>query len=289
VENWVNSYFRLVQYIKAYQDKVFDKTVRDMIMQPIDVVVLTKNSEHLLKKCLTAVYENVPVKNLIIVDGFSTDHTLKIINKINEEHGNVKVIKINGSRARAREKGIEQVSTEWFMFVDSDVILGRDWLTKAEKNVKDNVGAIWGVNIDVVPNVKDKRILKLQSLIARQCFGLRGGMHDTLIRHEAVEGIKIPEQLHAYEDAYIIKWIEKKGYKTVVGDEVYCLHYKSPGNWNLQNGVSQAIVEFRCGLVYSHMYEYMFLYPVFMFHWFIQLSLQGAKGLLSSQRKPKMI
>jgi glycosyltransferase involved in cell wall biosynthesis len=268
---------------------VFDKTVRDMIMQPIDVVVLTKNSEHLLKKCLTAVYENVPVKNLIIVDGFSTDHTLKIINKINEEHGNVKVIKINGSRARAREKGIEQVSTEWFMFVDSDVILGRDWLTKAEKNVKDNVGAIWGVNIDVVPNVKDKRILKLQSLIARQCFGLRGGMHDTLIRHEAVEGIKIPEQLHAYEDAYIIKWIEKKGYKTVVGDEVYCLHYKSPGNWNLQNGVSQAIVEFRCGLVYSHMYEYMFLYPVFMFHWFIQLSLQGAKGLLSSQRKPKMI
>ena len=82
---------------------------------------------------------------------------------------------------------------------------------------------------------------------------------------------------------------KKKGYKTVVGDDVYCLHYKPPGNWNLQNGVSQAIIEFRCGLVYSHMYEYMFLYPVFMFHWFIQLSHQGAKGLLPSQRSPKMI
>ncbi|TRO50502.1 glycosyltransferase [Candidatus Bathyarchaeota archaeon] len=249
-------------------------------MQPIDVVVLTKNSEHLLDKCLDSVYKNVPVNNLIIIDGFSTDRTMKIIDEANETHGNVKVLKINGSRAIAREKGIDQVRTEWFMFVDSDVILGRDWLRKAEKNVKDNVGAIWGVNIDVVPNVKNKRILKLQSLIARQCFGLRGGMHDTLIRRDAVEGIQIPEELHAYEDAYIIKWIKKKGYKTVVGDDVYCLHFKPPGNWSLHNGVSQAIVEFRCGLIYSHMYEYMLLYPVFMFHWFIQLSLQGAKGLL---------
>jgi glycosyltransferase involved in cell wall biosynthesis len=267
----------------------FDKTERGTIMQPIDVVVLTKNSEHLLDKCLATVYENVPVKNLIVVDGFSTDRTLKIINETREKHGNVKVLKVNGSRARAREKGIRQVSTDWFMFVDSDVILGRDWLRKAEKNVTNDVGAIWGVNIDLIPNMKDKRILKLQSIIARQCFGLRGGMHDTLIRREAVEGIKIPEQLHAYEDAYIINWIKKKGYKTVIGDDVYCLHFKPPTNWSLQNGVSQAIVEFKCGVVYSHMYEYMFLYPVFMFHWFIQLSLQGAKGLLSPQRSPQMV
>jgi hypothetical protein len=184
---------------------------------------------------------------------------------------------------------MRQVTSEWFMFVDSDVILSRDWLRKAEKNLKSDVGAVWGVNIDVIPNVKDKRIIKLQNLIARQCFSLRGGMHDTLIRREAVEGIKIPEQLHAYEDAYIVNWIKKKGYKIVVGDDIYCLHFKPPANWSLQNGVSQATVEFRCGLVYSHMYEYMFFYPVFMFHWFLQLSLQGVKGFLSPQRGPKMI
>lgn len=258
-------------------------------MEPIDVVVLTKNSEHLLDKCITSIYENVLVKNLIVIDGFSTDRTMKIINETSETHGNVEVLKVNGSRARARERGIKQVSTDWFMFVDSDVILGRDWFRKAEKNVKSDVGAIWGVNIDVIPNIKDKRALKLQSIIARQCFSLRGGMHDTLIRRKAVEGIRIPEQLHAYEDAYIINWIKAKGYKTVVGDDVYCLHYKPPTNWNLQNGVSQATLEFRCGLIYSHMFGYMFLYPVFMFHWFIQLSLQGAKGLVVPQRSPKMI
>jgi glycosyltransferase involved in cell wall biosynthesis len=279
----------LVQYINVYQGARLRKNGKGAVMQPIDVVVLTKNSEHLLDKCLASVYNNVPVKNLIVVDGFSTDRTLKMINKIDKAHGNVTVLRVDGSRARARERGMQRVTTEWFMFVDSDVILSRDWFRKAEKNMKSDVGAVWGVNIDVIPNVKDKRIIKLQSLIARQCFSLRGGMHDTLIRREAVEGIKIPEQLHAYEDAYIINWIKKKGYQTVIGDDVYCLHFKSPANWSLKNGVSQAIVEFRCGLVYSHMYEYMIYYPLFMFHWFIQLSLQTVKSFSSLQRGPKMV
>jgi glycosyltransferase involved in cell wall biosynthesis len=250
-------------------------------MQAIDVVVLTKNSAHLLGKCLASIYENVPVNRLIVVDGFSTDSTMSIVNKAKEKHGNVTVLRVNGSRARARQEGLRQVTTDWFMFVDSDVILSRDWFRKAERSIKTDVGAVWGVNIDVIPNLRDKRFTKLQTLIARQCFSLRGGTHDTLIRREAMEGIRIPEQLHAYEDAYIMKWIEEKGYKAVVGDGVYCLHFKSPGNWNLENAISQAILEFRCGIVYSHTYEYAIYYPFFMFYWFLQLPLQGLRSLSS--------
>ena len=250
-------------------------------MQAIDVVVLTKNSEHLLDKCLASIYENVPVNNLIVVDGFSTDGTLKIVNEINEEHGNITVLNENGSRAKAREKGLRQVRTEWFMFVDSDVILSRDWFRKAEKSIKTDVGAVWGVNIDVIPNVKDKRLLKLQRLIAKRCFKLRGGMHDTLIRREVLKEIRIPEQLHVYEDAYIMNWIKEKGYKVVIGNDIYCLHFKPPENWNLENGISQAVLEVKCGLVYSHLYRYVFYYPIFVFHWFLQLSLQGLRRVLS--------
>jgi glycosyltransferase involved in cell wall biosynthesis len=250
-------------------------------MQAIDVVVLTKNSEHLLAKCLASIYENVPVNRLIIVDGFSTDNTMSIVNKAKEKYGNVTVLRVNGSRARARQEGLRRVTTDWFMFVDSDVILSKDWFRKAERNIKTDVGAVWGVNIDVIPNLRNKRFIKLQSLIARQCFSLRGGTHDTLIRREAMEGIRIPEQLHAYEDAYIMNWIEEKGYKSVVGDGVYCLHFKSPGNWNLENAISQAILEFRCGIVYSHTYEYAIYYPFFMFYWFLQLPLQGLRSLSS--------
>ncbi len=47
-------------------------------MQTVDVVLLTKNSDYLLEKCITSIYENIPVNNLIVVDGFSTDRTMDI-------------------------------------------------------------------------------------------------------------------------------------------------------------------------------------------------------------------
>jgi glycosyltransferase involved in cell wall biosynthesis len=250
-------------------------------MQQVDVVLLTKNSEHLLSKCLSSIYQNVPVKNLIVIDGFSTDRTLQILDKFNEKYGNISLFQMKGSRAKARTEGISRVSTDWFMFVDSDVLLCKDWYKKAQADLASGVGAVWGLNIDVIPNVKDKRILKLQSLIARQCFYLRGGMHDTLILRKAVEGIRIPEQLHTYEDAFIVQWIEKHGYKVSVGSDIYCLHYKPPTNWNLKNGFAQAIVEFKCGLVYSHLYEYMVFYPVFLLYWVLQLPLNGFRNSLT--------
>jgi glycosyltransferase involved in cell wall biosynthesis len=250
-------------------------------MQQVDVVLLTKNSEHLLSECLTSIYQNVPVKNLIVIDGFSTDNTLKILDSFNEKFGNISKFQMDGSRAKARTEGISHVTSNWFMFVDSDVVLCKDWYQKAQADVANGVGAVWGLNVDIIPNLKDKRIMKLQSIVAKQCFYLRGGMHDTLILRKAVEGIKIPEHLHTYEDAFIVKWIEKQGYKVSVGSQVYCLHYKPPTNWNVKNGVSQAIVEFKCGLVYSHLYEYMIFYPVFFLYWCFQVPLSGFGGNLT--------
>lgn len=247
----------------------------------IDVVLLTKNSEHLLAKCLSSVYQNVPIKNLIVIDGFSTDRTLEILGKFNRKHGNVSLVQLEGSRAKARTEGIRRVTTDWFMFVDSDVLLCRDWFKKAQADLASGVGAVWGLNIDVLPNIKNKCILKLQCMIARQCFNLRGGTHDTLILRKAVEGMKVPEHLHTFEDAFIMQWIEAHGYRVAIGSEVYCLHYKPPSNWSLRNGFEQAIGEFRCGLVYSHLYRYSLFYPFFFLYWCVQLPLNGFRNGLS--------
>jgi glycosyltransferase involved in cell wall biosynthesis len=249
-------------------------------MQTIDVVMITKNSEFMLERCIDSIYANLPVENLIIIDNYSTDQTLNIINKLNKKYRTIKVLSLKGSRALARETGIRHVKTDWFMFVDSDVTLSRDWFKKAEKQLKDDVGAVWGLNIDVVPGVRDKWFIRLQSFVANYCFSIRGGTHDTLIRHETVKDIKIPNYLHAYEDAFIINWIKNKGYQTIIGKGIYCLHYKPSGNWNREKGLSHAINEVRCGLVYSHAYKFALFYPFFMFFWFLQFSLQITKNLL---------
>lgn len=249
-------------------------------MQPIDVVMLTKNSEYLLERCVESIYRNVPVNNLIVIDGFSTDRTLGIVDEIQKRHQNVKVFKVKGSRARARKEGIVHVATEWFLFVDSDVVLSKDWYQNACKNIKSDVGAVWGVNIDVIPRLCDRRFVQMQQLIAHQCFALRGGTHDTLIRSDLVRDIEIPDELHTYEDAFIINWIKKKGFKAVVGDGISCLHFKPPENWNPKNAMLGAVQEVKCGLVYSHNFFYMAYYPMFMFYWVTQIALQRVRGFM---------
>ncbi len=89
-------------------------------MDQIDVVLLTKNSQHLLTRCLNSVFQNVPIKNLIVIDGHSTDNTLNILLKFKRKFSNVRIFQMHGTRAKAREEGIRRVSTEWFLFVDSD-------------------------------------------------------------------------------------------------------------------------------------------------------------------------
>ena len=250
-------------------------------MQAIDVVMLTKNSEYMLKRSLSSIYENVPVRNLIVVDGFSTDRTLKILDQFNNQYGNVKLLSSSGSRAKAREKGIIHVGTEWFLFADSDIVLSKNWFLNAQKSIQKDVGAIWGINIDVVPKLFNKRYLRLQTLVAKECFELRGGTHDTLIRRDLVQDIKIPEKLHTYEDAYIMNWIKDKGYKTLVGDGIFCLHFKPSENWNIRNAISGAILELKCGLIYSRNFVYMMYYPFFAGHWIIQMTFQNVKSLFS--------
>ena len=202
---------------------------------PVDVVLLTKNSQRVLEKCLDSVYQNVPVARLIVVDGYSVDKTLDILRTYNERHHNVKIIFDNGTRASARQKGIENVQTEWFMFIDSDVVLCRDWYQKATKYVKANVGAVWG--IEVWSTIKNPATLRLFLVITRKIFEVRGGTHDTLIRTKLVKDIHIPSDLHVFEDAYIKDWIIKKGYRVVACYDPFCIHFRPESVWTFKGSL----------------------------------------------------
>jgi len=205
-------------------------------MDSVDVVLLTKNSDRILEKCIGSVYRNVPVGQLIAVDGGSTDKTLDILRQFNEKYGNVKVIHDRGTRATARQKGIQQVNSEWFMFVDSDVVLCRNWHQKAIKHIDENVGAVWG--IEVWSTIQNQATLKLFLWITRKIFEIRGGTHDTLIRTRLVADIEIPKNLHVFEDAYIKDWITKKGYKTIACYDPYCIHYRPQSVWTLKGSLN---------------------------------------------------
>ncbi|HLN89274.1 MAG TPA: glycosyltransferase family A protein [Candidatus Binatia bacterium] len=201
----------------------------------IDVAILTMNSEQMLKECINSVYENVPINNLIIVDGFSTDATMDIIKEFQQKYGNVTFVQEKGTRGSARQTAIEKVKSDWFMFVDSDVTLSKNWFAEAEKFVKDDVGAVWGIEIWSV--LRGMKILSLFERVTLKIFEKRGGTHDLLIRRKTVDDIKIPFKLHTYEDGYIKDWIEQKGFKVLGVYEPYCVHFRSDGVWTFRKHV----------------------------------------------------
>lgn len=203
------------------------------LTKPVDVVILTKNSGRLLRKCIDSVYQNVPVNRLIVVDGYSTDNTLQILKEFQERQGNVVIVQDRGTRGNARQVAINKVKTDWFMFVDSDVILSRNWFAEAEKLIRDDVGAIWGIEIWSV--LREAKILGLFERITLKIFEQRGAMHDLLVRRKAIDGIEVPYNLHTYEDAYIKSWICGKRYKVIGVYEPYCLHFRSNTVWTLRH------------------------------------------------------
>ena len=214
-------------------------------MDPIDVVLLTKDSERILENCLKSVYRNIPVRRLIVVDGYSSDSTIEILGRFNDDYKNVKIIYDRGTRATARQKGIENVETEWFLFVDSDVVLCRDWYGKALNYVNDDVGAVWG--IEVWSTIRNQATLKMFLRITRKLFELRGGTHDTLIRTCLVKDIRIPRDLHVFEDAYVKDWITAKGYRAVACYDPYCIHFRPENVWTLKGSLSLIADAMRCG------------------------------------------
>jgi glycosyltransferase involved in cell wall biosynthesis len=153
-----------------------------------------------------------------------------------KNYRNVEVIAdANGTRATARQKGIEAVKSEWHVHVDSDVVLSKGWFQKAWELVDDGVGAIWGAavpaerhffNIDYAMSKFYRKSIK--ELLVKQIRSQRCMMHDTLIRTSAVKGIRIPRNLHIWEDEYIGRYIMQKGFKFLKVVEPYCLHYLTP-------------------------------------------------------------
>lgn len=237
----------------------------DGLMQ-IDVVMITKNSDNILRKCLNSIFENVPVNQLIVVDGYSEDKTLDIL----QDFPDVKLTFDDGNRATARQKGISEVSTEWFAFVDSDVILCDNWFNRAKPFISSDVGAIWGQELELVGDIRSPLFYKILLKVSRECFKIRGGLHDTLIRKKAVEDIQIPLNLNRYEDKYILDYVAKKDYQILTPEDLFCLHLRPEREWNIDESLQVAVEEIKNGLIDSKAFAYAKYYPFWVIFWALQ-------------------
>jgi len=189
--------------------------------------IITKNSHRNLGTTYLQTLAGslqVPYSGIIIVDS-GEDDTLRVTSEFCRERDK-SFNPLNGkgmNRAKARQAAINHFlncfQERWLMFLDDDCILKPNFFQEAKKYMMDmNIGLIWG--LDDVEGTKFAKFLRYRGFNPREyslnAFKVRGGTHDTLLRREALEGIRIPSYLQVLEDKYIKDHVEQMGYKTAI-------------------------------------------------------------------------
>lgn len=212
------------------------------MIDKIDVVMPTLNSENVIGKSLYSLSEgekfsNISIEGLIVIDSLSSDSTIDIVNEYANEYGwEPLVIQRETTLPEAREIAIQKVQTPWFLFLDDDVRISEEYLHLLAECVAPRIGAVQGR--------KRSSNGKPWEWTQRRIY--RGGTHATLIRTEAVRNLRIPEDILVLEDEYIRRYIEGKGYIWVF-NHISVFEHDSMGRHKL--GWSQGRIAGRHGLM----------------------------------------
>jgi len=133
----------------------------------------------------------------------------------------------------ARMRAIQKVSTEWFAFIDDDVLILPKWFESLTKFIDKDIGAIQGIMRTYgFGEDMDKELflweLKNNKKIESINIGERGFTHNTLIRTVLVRDWKPSRSdLSAFEDYELTQHVLEKGFKWLIIPNFRALHYKT--------------------------------------------------------------
>lgn len=167
------------------------------------------------------------------------------------------IVETSTPLAKARQRAIAKVTTDWFVFIDDDIILPDDWWEVVYESGWlrsllwprfDNIGAVQGTAIPygLGKNYDSAFFWHLMGSPAGVELNGNSRMftHNTLIRTEAVRDWNPPADLSSYEDYHMMRHIQKRGYKVfVVKTETYHLH-SWPKLWSMGRWGTNGMLRF---------------------------------------------
>lgn len=105
------------------------------------IIIPARNEEDNIGRCVESILNNNYPSNLfevIVVDDYSTDKTVKVVESLQKKYFNLKLIelsktlsggKLNSYKKKAIETGIQQAKEEWIVTTDADCVVTKAWLS----------------------------------------------------------------------------------------------------------------------------------------------------------------
>lgn len=201
------------------------------MVREIDVCIPTYNSEDVIEDSLDSLANSekespMDISTIYLIDNQSTDKTREIARNRSAEFGwDIEITKKQCNLPEARQLAISKVNTEWFLFLDDDIQIPQDYLSKLSGAIAPLVGGIQGRK-ETPHTTHNSNWVRWRSH--------RSGTHATLLRHSAVEDIEIPNELTVLEDEYIRKHVEENGWLWIYNHQALFQHNnvgRHPINW----------------------------------------------------------
>jgi hypothetical protein len=181
------------------------------------VTVATLNNADTIDRCLKAIRDNVPVRELIVVDGGSTDGTLESA----RTYG-ARIVIERGLLGRVRFVQARECKTEWVAYFDSDVYVYPGWWPSVSKYMRDPaIAMVLGfADLELGQLPEYDMFLKYR---ARK-FGVEAFSNALVRRDMVLECRDALENVHAGEDSVVARHIKERGYRIVTIPQRLCFH-----------------------------------------------------------------
>jgi|WetSurSiteA1Bulk_404760.scaffolds.fasta_scaffold22260_2 glycosyltransferase involved in cell wall biosynthesis len=197
------------------------------ISEPIDVIMCTWNSNKVFfQRCLVSLKKEVPLNHFIVIDRFSSDGTLEVVQSVFPK---AKVFQTFANLAIARTLGIKQVETRYFAFIDDDIEVNESWFQSliAIFNQEKKVGAIQGAVrycIDYLDKEQMFLLGRRKKLIVE--IKNRGYTHNTILKTDIMRDFNPPQMINSWEDYLMTQHLIKKGYRWLETASTQVTHYR---------------------------------------------------------------
>lgn len=184
------------------------------------MTVATKDSARTIARCIRTIRDNVPFREIIVVDGGSSDETVRIARSLG-----AKVKVSTGLLGSVRYFQAQQCSTEWIAIVDSDVYLYPAWWTEVSRYIKEpDVGMVLAIGDSPMNRF---RIYGDYSAHIAHRFG-SAAFSNTLVRRKLILSCReLTNRVHAGEDTIFARYLRRIGKRIITVQRRLVYHDKN--------------------------------------------------------------
>lgn len=191
----------------------------------LSFIVIAFNEEKVISQTLHGILRQDQLSDfeIIVIDDKSTDKTAKIVQTLSQKNSQIKLIQNerNSGRGFSRARGVEVAKGEYIIFVDADIILPKNWISRCMQALSeyDGVGGIAAPDGDVCYVY---RIFNLRPKVVAHTTDISGG--NGIFKRIVLQSIHYDPDMRDGEDVDMTWKLKKVGFKTRSLPDLVCEH-----------------------------------------------------------------